>query len=198
MATYTHRQESKVSKKVVLSIVLVSVFGIASVAIIFFYQLQSETVGDLVDTPTTQMPSLELEDDDFAAAFDDSFFESASDPDAFKAQAINDEQRRQDIDTIHQSLQLYFTEFGRYPDLNDMNSAARRAEIFTDLEEEVFIDPDDTTGKSDLTRTPQKSVYAYWPVDDAGNTCEPVSRTCTAYELAATLSDGFVYRQQSP
>lgn len=196
MATYTHRQESKISKKVVLSIVLVSVFGIASVAIIFFYQLQSETVGDLVETPTTQAPSLELEDDGFTA-LDDSFFESASNPDAFETQAINDEQRRQDIDAIHQSLQGYFAEFGQYPDLNDMNSAARRAEIFTGLEEDVFIDPDDQTGKSDLTRTPQKSVYAYWPVDDNGNTCEPVDRTCTAYELAATLSDGLVYKQQS-
>lgn len=196
MATYTHRKEQALSKKILLLIILIAVFGVVSVAILFFYQLQSETAGDLVGAPSAQAPSPQPEDDGFAA-FDDSFFESASNPGAFEAQEVKDEQRRQEIDIIHRSLQSLFAELGQYPDLNEMNSAARRAALFPDLEDEVFMDPDDQTGKSDLTRTPQKNVYSYWPVDANGNTCEPVSRTCVAYELAATLSDNSVYRQRS-
>lgn len=193
MAFYNHRQEKKISKRVLLVAFVLSVAGLVTIAVMFFYQLQSEMVGDLTEAPATQTLGL----DDTQVTFDESFFESAGQPEVFESQRINDDIRRQSIDAIHQGLTEYFAINSQYPDLADINSDKRRTEIFPQLEGDSFIDPDDRTGKATLTRTPQKNVFSYSPVDQSGYTCEPVGRICVSYELAATLSDGTLYKKES-
>lgn len=195
MADYSYRRETRLRKRVLLGLLGLAVASIGAIGVMFFYQLQSETVGDLADAPLSQAtPS----NQDQSEVVEDSFFESASESSELESQKIFDEQRRQDIDTIQQQLEAYFAQHEAYPDINDMNSDRFRETAFTDVDQEIFKDPEDETGRGGFTRTPQKNVYSYWPVDVNDNACEPIDRVCVAYELAATLSDDTIYSVQSP
>lgn len=108
-----------------------------------------------------------------------------------------DEQRRSDISDIHDALQRYFSENGRYPKLTELNSEQFRDIHFPDMPKETFQDPADTGVRVVITRTPQRATYAYDVVNEDGFTCEPSGRQCVSYKLSALLSGGLAFSIES-
>ncbi|MCA1807361.1 MAG: hypothetical protein LC687_05895 [Actinobacteria bacterium] len=191
MAAYQHHSQKLIRRRIIASFIIGGILVIGAVAWLFLSQLQAERQLTAVDPPDTS-----TDEETTSSDISGRVFSEAEKP-ATELRDIHDNQRRDNIDAIHRGLQVYFSEKGVYPDLTNMNSDSFRQGAFPELEPADFKDPDDTDSRVVITRTPQRGVYAYEPVDANGYTCEPVGRNCVNYSVSAILSDGVVYTLSS-
>jgi|GEM_PF-2370658 hypothetical protein len=191
MATYQHYSQKLIRRRIIVSLIIGGLLAIGAVTWFFISHLQAERQLTAVEPPDTT-----VQEERVAGDVSEKIFSEAEKP-ATELRDIYDNQRRDNIDAIHGALQAYSAEKGVYPDLTNLNSDSFRQAAFTDLEPTDFKDPDDTDSRVIITRTPQRGVYAYEPVDANGYTCEPVDRSCLGYSVSAILSDGEVYTLSS-
>ncbi len=191
MATYQHHSQKLIRRRIIAALIIGGLLMLIAVGWFFISQLQAERQLTAVKPPETF-----VDGEGPAADISDRVFSEAEKP-TIELQEVYDNQRRDNIDLIHRSLQAYFAEKGVYPDLTNMNSSGFRRGAFPDIEQADFKDPDDTDSRVVLTRTAQRGVYSYEPVDTNDYTCEPVDRPCVGYTVSAVLSDGTVYSLSS-
>lgn len=91
-------------------------------------------------------------------------------------------ERQTDIKAIHGQLEAYFAQEGRYPELNDLNSAAWRGDKMKGLDNDALYDPRDTTkdATAPLKDTPTADRYSY----------EVVHKPSTGPDVACSNADG--------
>ncbi len=103
-----------------------------------------------------------------------------------------DTQRKNSIKTIQASLETYYAENVKYPNLTQINDAGwRKANLQLNSAETIFKDPDGTAAT--LAGKPAAHVFSYQPTTSSGAGCEVNTTTCDKYTLTATLSDGTPY-----
>lgn len=106
-------------------------------------------------------------------------------------------ERQTDIKAIHGQLEAYFAQEGRYPELNDLNSASWRGDKMKGLDKDALYDPRDvraqtTKDSTPLVDTPAVDVYSYEVVhkpstgpDVACSNAEGSTTECNKYVLTA-------------
>jgi prepilin-type N-terminal cleavage/methylation domain-containing protein len=100
--------------------------------------------------------------------------------------------RQNNLETIHQQIEIYFNKAGHYPSLADMNSSTWLAKNLKNLNPSLLIDPSNQDHSEKLVTTPTAESYAYDPTQIDGITsCEKNDTTCAKYTLIA-LYDGTV------
>lgn len=100
--------------------------------------------------------------------------------------------RQNNLEAIHQQIEIYFNKAGHYPSLSDMNSPTWLAKNLKNLNPSLLIDPSNPTNSEKLVPTPTVDSYAYDPTQIDGITsCESKDTTCAKYTLTA-LYDGTV------
>ena len=159
---------------------------IGLVAVGFYGTLQQErqlTVIDPVDTDVRDEGQVVITDD---------FFEPAGET-SIDNQELYDEQRRANVEAIHEALQSYYAEHDSYPTLTQLNSEGFRTQNFSDVPTDTFKDPADAGSRISITRTPQPNVYSYDVLNEDGYTCEPAGRSCVSYTLSAVLGGGLAF-----
>lgn len=195
MATYQHNSQRLIRRRIIAALIIGGLVLLAGVAFLFFVHLQGERQLTAVDPPTES--SSGEDENTIRYGSSDSMFESAEESSAIELEQIHDNQRRADIDAIHDGLQAYGANQGEYPRLSNMNSRSFRGSSFPDLEDDTFLDPAQPDSRVVMTRTPQLATYAYEPVNQDGYTCELRGRECVNYTLKVLLSDGTEYSRSS-
>lgn len=95
--------------------------------------------------------------------------------------------RQNNLETIHQQIEIYFNKVGHYPSRADMNSPTWLAENLKNLSPNLLIDPSSPTKSEILVATPGPKAYAYDPTQiDGVSSCETKDTTCAKYKLIAT------------
>jgi len=108
-------------------------------------------------------------------------------------QKARDAERQTDINALQGALELYKSNAGKYPTLDEFNSSGFRQQHMQGLPDSALQDPDEHTPT--LLASPGFAGYAYEPLpsgcdnDGAGN--------CTSYTLTATLDAGGNYVRSS-
>lgn len=195
MATYQHNTQRVVRRRIIAALLVGGLALLAGVAFWFFVHVQGERQLTAVDPPTDSSSTEAESTMRFEGS--DSMFESAEESTTIELEEIHDNQRRADIDAIHDGLQAYGADRGEYPRLSNLNSRSFRQSAFPDLGEENFLDPAQFESRVVITRTPQIATYAYEPVNDDGYTCELRGRECVNYTVKVLLSDGTEYSRSS-
>lgn len=188
MATYQRDSQKVVRRRIIFALMASGLLLLAGLAWLFVWNIQVERSL----TTTEEPPVISDAEDTVFVERTTPIFDSAEEP-TVELEEINDNQRRENIDAIHSALQAYFAEHDSYPTLTNMNSDQFRLQMFPQLDNDDFRDPDDSSSQIAITRTAQPAVYAYDVVNENGFTCEPHDRVCTSYTLLAQLSDGTVY-----
>ncbi len=91
-------------------------------------------------------------------------------------------ERETDIKALHGQVEAYFAQQGRYPTLDNLNTATWRGTEMKGLDEGALQDPKGTAPT--LVDTPAANSYAY-AVTPAG--CDNSATDCDDYTLTATL-----------
>lgn len=99
--------------------------------------------------------------------------------------------RQQDISEIRDELEVYYTQYNKYPTLNELNDSTWRATYMKGLDSGVLQDP--SSHSSTIIASPAKDVYAYTVTAASGKTCDNSKALCTQYTLTATLEGGGTY-----
>lgn len=95
--------------------------------------------------------------------------------------------RQNNLEAIHQQIEIYFNQAGHYPSRADMNSAAWLAKHVPNLNPKLLIDPSSPTKSEALVAIPTAKAYAYEPTQiDGVSSCENKDTTCAKYTLIAT------------
>jgi prepilin-type N-terminal cleavage/methylation domain-containing protein len=114
-----------------------------------------------------------------------------------------DSQRQTDINAVNGQLAKFYTDFGFYPSLADINSSAFRTAYMKGLDPESLKDPKGTsTAMADATTA---NTYVYHATGGAGctttstvsTTADPTDNTCDSYTLTATLEGGGTFEKKS-
>jgi prepilin-type N-terminal cleavage/methylation domain-containing protein len=94
--------------------------------------------------------------------------------------------RQNNLETIHQQIEIYFNKEGHYPSRADMNNSAWLAKNMPSLNASLLIDPSNPTDSEKLVAGPTAQSYAYDPTEIDGVTgCENKDSTCAKYTLIA-------------
>ena len=100
--------------------------------------------------------------------------------------------RQNNLEAVHQQIEIYFNKAGHYPSLGDMNNPAWLAKNMKSLNPSLLIDPSSPSKSEKLVATPTAKSYAYDPTEIDGKTsCESKDTTCAKYTLTAVY-DGTV------
>ncbi len=98
-----------------------------------------------------------------------------------------DTKRHADINMIQTQLEAFFSQFGYYPSLADINNAAWRAANMKSLDPTGLVDPLHTGPTVALAAVPTPAAYAYTVTNNDGASCEHDDKTCAQYTLTATF-----------
>lgn len=99
--------------------------------------------------------------------------------------------RQQDISEIRDELEVYYTQYNKYPTLNELNDTSWRTKYMKGLDSGVLQDPSSHTNT--IVSKPAKDIYAYTVTAASGKACDNVKILCTQYTLTATLEGGGTY-----
>jgi len=100
--------------------------------------------------------------------------------------------RQNNLEAVHQQIEIYFNKAGHYPSRSDMNNPTWLAKNMKSLNPTLLIDPSNPNGSEKLVATPTAKSYAYDPTEIDGETsCEDHDTTCAKYTLTA-LYEGTV------
>jgi len=100
--------------------------------------------------------------------------------------------RQNNLETIHQQIEIYFNKAGHYPSRADMNNSSWLASNMKTLNPSLLIDPSNPTKSEKLVAVPTAKSYAYDPTEiDGVTSCESKDTTCAKYTLTA-IYDGSV------
>lgn len=95
--------------------------------------------------------------------------------------------RQNNLEKVHEQIEIYFNQAGHYPSLSDMNNPKWLAKNMDDLNPTLLIDPSSPTKSEKLVATPTARAYAYDPTQiDGVSSCEKNDTTCAKYTLTAT------------
>lgn len=95
--------------------------------------------------------------------------------------------RQNNLEAIHQQIEIYFNQAGHYPSRADMNNPTWLAKNMKKLDPTLLIDPASPTKSESLVATPTAKAYAYEPTQiDGVSSCESKDTTCAKYTLIAT------------
>lgn len=179
-------------KRTIMGLVFGGLLLFALVAGSYYITLQEERGLTAFDPAVSEDEEASEEDYEVIESEMEDLFEPAGEV-SIDDKERKDEQRRSDLSEIHEALQQYYSEHGRYPTISQLNSDGFREANFPEAPREIFQDPADTGSRIVITRTPQAATYAYDAVDDEGYTCEPSGRSCASYTLSALLSSELTY-----
>lgn len=107
------------------------------------------------------------------------------------AEKQRNDTRQQDISEIRDELEVYYTQYNKYPTLNELNDTTWRAKYMKGLDASVLQDP--SNHSSIIIGKPAKDVYAYTVTAASGKACDNTKAICTQYTLTATLEGGGTY-----
>jgi Tfp pilus assembly protein PilE len=107
------------------------------------------------------------------------------------AEKQRNDTRQQDISEIRDELEVYYTQYNKYPTLNELNDSTWRAKYMKGLDSNVLQDPSNHTNT--IVSSPTKDVYAYTVTAASGKACDNIKTLCTQYTLTATLEGGGTY-----
>jgi hypothetical protein len=104
--------------------------------------------------------------------------------------SAKDAKRKTDINALATQMEVYYSDNGYYPTLNNVNDANWRKTNMKGFDDNALKDPDGTQAK--LSGSPAAKVYAYQaaPANCTGT-------NCTSYVLTAILDNGSSYTKQS-
>jgi prepilin-type N-terminal cleavage/methylation domain-containing protein len=95
--------------------------------------------------------------------------------------------RQNNLEAIHQQIEIYFNQAGHYPSRADMNNSTWLAKNLKNLNPKLLIDPSSPTESESLVATATSKAYAYEPTQiDGVSSCENKDTTCAKYTLIAT------------
>ena len=95
--------------------------------------------------------------------------------------------RQNNLEAIHQQIEIYFQKQGHYPSRTDMNNSAWLAKNLKALDPALLIDPSNPTRSEQLVAAVAAKSYAYAPTQiDGVSSCENKDTTCAKYTLTAT------------
>jgi len=114
-----------------------------------------------------------------------------------------DSQRQTDINAVNSQIAAFYTNYGFYPSLADMNSSAFRTAYMKGLDPESLKDPK-ATG-ANLAAASSGTQYGYVATGGAGCTAvstvattgDPADNSCDGYTLTATLESGGTFEKKS-
>jgi type II secretory pathway pseudopilin PulG len=95
------------------------------------------------------------------------------------------QERRRDIQDLHQGLEQFNVENSKYPTLADMNKDGWAEANMKTLEKEFLRDP--SSKSYNLAAKPTKALYAYQVTAADGSACDNGPKACVHYTLTATL-----------
>src|SRR5579875_996551 len=75
------------------------------------------------------------------------------------AEKQRNDTRQQDISEIRDELEVYYTQYNKYPTLQELNDSTWRAKYMKGLEANVLQDP--SSQSNTIVGKPAKDVYAY-------------------------------------
>lgn len=95
--------------------------------------------------------------------------------------------RQNNLEAIHQQIEIYFNQAGHYPSRTDMNNSTWLTKNLKNLNPKLLIDPSSSTKSEALVATATPKAYAYEPTQiDGMSSCENKDTTCAKYTLIAT------------
>jgi len=95
--------------------------------------------------------------------------------------------RQNNLEAIHQQIEIYFNKQGHYPSRSDMNNSSWLAKNLKTLDPGLLIDPGSPTRSEQLLAAPAAKSYAYEPTQiDGLSSCENKDTTCAKYALIAS------------
>jgi len=95
--------------------------------------------------------------------------------------------RQNNLEALHQQIEIYFQKQGHYPSRTDMNNSAWLAKNMKSLDPSLLIDPSNPTHSEQLVAGASAKSYAYAPTQiDGVSSCENKDTTCAKYTLIAT------------
>ncbi|HVA11392.1 MAG TPA: prepilin-type N-terminal cleavage/methylation domain-containing protein [Candidatus Dormibacteraeota bacterium] len=95
--------------------------------------------------------------------------------------------RQNNLEAIHQQIEIYFNKQGHYPSRTDMNNSAWLAKNLKTLDPSLLIDPSNPSRSGQFVATAGAKSYAYDPTQiDGLSSCENKDSTCAKYTLTAT------------
>ena len=95
-----------------------------------------------------------------------------------------DKERQTDINAVHQQVEAYYAQEGKYPSLSQVNTASFRQASMKGLDAEALKDPKGTA--QTLVAAPAANSYAYAVLASDDTACDNTSKDCTKYTLTAT------------
>ena len=102
---------------------------------------------------------------------------------------MQDTERKNDLGSIQAQIENFAANNrGRYPTLDEINSASFRSQEDLSVDAPVYIDPIGSSAA--LVAKAQKGVYAYMPAPENNASCVGTHAECRGYKLIAILSDG--------
>lgn len=115
-----------------------------------------------------------------------------------------DSKRQTDINAVNSQIAAFYTNYGFYPTLGDLNSATFRSAYMKGLDSNALTDPKGGA----MTDTAGTNHYAYKATSsDATKTCDntavesatsnPTDNNCDTYVLTATLENGGTFSKNS-
>jgi Tfp pilus assembly protein PilE len=107
------------------------------------------------------------------------------------AEKQRNDTRQQDISEVRDELEVYYTQYNKYPTLNELNDTTWRMKYMKGLGSSVLQDP--SSHSNTIVSKPAKNVYAYTVTAASGKACDNVKALCTQYTLTATLEGGGTY-----
>jgi general secretion pathway protein G len=103
-----------------------------------------------------------------------------------------DNVRKTDIEKIQGAIESYNAQYGNFPTLAQLNSAAFRAANLKNLSSSELQDPKASSGN--LVSSPASDVYSYAATPFG---CDDKTTDCTGYTLTATLEAGGTFSKQN-
>lgn len=92
--------------------------------------------------------------------------------------------RENDVRILHQQLEAYYAQNGRYPTLANLNDSTFRSDNMRGMDDDTLRDPKGSDAA--LVAAPAANSYAYAATGDGGVACDNTSVDCTGYTLTAT------------
>lgn len=106
-----------------------------------------------------------------------------------------DKDRQYNVKILHNSMESYFANTGKYPTLADINSADWRTSNMKSLESDALQDPSSKTAA--LVAAPTKGAYSYQVKASDDTDCDNTTKDCAKYTLTATLERGGTYTKSN-
>lgn len=110
-------------------------------------------------------------------------------------QKDRDNERQNDIKTLHAQVESYFAQAGKYPTLANLNDEKWRATSMKGLDADVLRDPQALLQA--LADKPARNVYSYTVKASDDTECDNNAKDCTKYTLSATYESGGVFTKSN-